>query len=149
MMTLFLIIHAVACIGLITIILIQRGRGGGLVDSFSGLDSVFGTKTAAFLTKMTSVFAVVFFCTCLGLAFLSVKQSRSLLSGTRAKVRAKAAPLMNVTAPAEPLAVSNATTAAQTAAVPVPPAVQPQPGNQTKTEPVVKYPPEPKSGELK
>jgi preprotein translocase subunit SecG len=149
MMTVFLVVHAVACIGLITIILIQRGRGGGLVDSFSGLDSVFGTKTAAFLTKMTSVFAVVFFCTCLALAFLSVKQSRSLLSGTRAKVRAKAAPLMNVTAPAEPQAVSNATAAPQAVQTPVAPAVQAQAGNQTKAEPLVKYPPEPKSGELK
>jgi preprotein translocase subunit SecG len=44
---------------------------------------MFGTKTNAFLTKLTTIFAVVFFLTCLSLALLSVRQSRSLLSNTK------------------------------------------------------------------
>ncbi len=81
MTILLIIIHVVACIALIGIVLIQRGRGGGLVESFSSVESMFGPKTSAFLTKSTSVLSVVFFITCLSLAILSVKQSRSLMRG--------------------------------------------------------------------
>ncbi|MFA5361969.1 MAG: preprotein translocase subunit SecG [Candidatus Omnitrophota bacterium] len=74
-------IHLIACLGLIVIVLVQRGRGGGLVESFSGLESMFGVKTSVFLTRTTTVFSVIFFITCLLLTFFSVRQSRSLLSG--------------------------------------------------------------------
>lgn len=74
-----IIIHSIACILLIGMILIQAGRGGGLVDSFAGVESMFGTKTNTFLTRTTAVLSVIFFITCLSLAFLSVRQSRSLL----------------------------------------------------------------------
>jgi len=72
-------IHVIVCFLLIALVLIQRGRGGGLLESFSGVESMFGTKTNAFLTKMTTILSVVFFITCLGLAVLSVRQSRSLM----------------------------------------------------------------------
>jgi preprotein translocase subunit SecG len=78
MMTL-IIIHAVVCIALIGLVLIQRGRGAGLVESFQGVESMFGTKTNAFLTRTTTILSVLFFITCLSLAVLSVRQSRSLL----------------------------------------------------------------------
>lgn len=79
MMGLVIVIHIIVCALLITIILIQSGRGGGLVDNFSGIESMLGTKTNAFLTKTTTVLSVLFFITCLSLAFLSLKQSRSLM----------------------------------------------------------------------
>ena len=72
-------IHVIACALLITIILIQRGRGGGLAESFSGVESMFGTKTNTFLTRTTTILSVVFFITCLILAVLSVRKSRSLM----------------------------------------------------------------------
>jgi len=72
-------IHAVACFLLILIVLVQQGRGGGLIDSFSSAESIFGTKTNTFLVKSTSVLAVVFFITCLSLAFLSIQRSKSLI----------------------------------------------------------------------
>lgn len=79
-MTGFIItIHALVCILLIAIILVQRGRGGGLVESFSGVESMFGTKTTAFLTRLTTVLSILFFVTCLSLAVLSARQSRSLM----------------------------------------------------------------------
>jgi len=79
-MTTFIIsVHVTACILLIIIILIQRGRGGGLAESFSGVESMFGTKTNALLSRTTTVLATVFFITCLTLAVLSVRQSRSLM----------------------------------------------------------------------
>jgi preprotein translocase subunit SecG len=78
-MGIIIAIHVIVCISLIGLILIQRGRGGGLVDSFQTMESVFGTKTTAFLTRTTSILAIVFFLTCLSLAFFSLRQNRSLL----------------------------------------------------------------------
>jgi preprotein translocase subunit SecG len=85
MMGVIIVIHTVICIALIGLILVQRGRGGGFVDSFSGLDSMFGTKTSSFLTKLTTILAISFFCTCLALALLSLKQSRSLMRDIKIK----------------------------------------------------------------
>jgi preprotein translocase subunit SecG len=99
MMGLVIMIHVLACVILITIILIQRGRGGGFIESFAGLESMFGTKTSAFLSRMTSIMAVVFFFTCLGLAFLSLKESKSLMLGVKPK--------------AIPVAPANATAASE------------------------------------
>lgn len=75
----FIVIHAIACVGLIFFILIQSGKGGGLVESFSSAESIFGTKTNTLVTKITTTFAVTFFITCLVLAFFSVQQSKSIV----------------------------------------------------------------------
>lgn len=83
MMNFIIVVHVIACALLITLVLIQRGRGGGLVESFSGVESMFGTKTDAFLTRLTTIFAIVFFLTCLSLALLSVRQSKSLIPNTK------------------------------------------------------------------
>ncbi len=82
-MTFIIIIHIIVCIGLVALVLIQRGRGGGLVESFSGVESMFGTKTSALLTRLTTILAVLFFISCLSLAFLSVRQSRSLMKNIK------------------------------------------------------------------
>ena len=79
MFTFVLIIHILSCLLLIGIILIQQGRGGGLVDSFSGVESMFGTKTSTFLTRSTTVLATTFIITCLLLAFLSAQKNKSVL----------------------------------------------------------------------
>lgn len=74
-------IHIFVCVGLIAIVLLQSGRGGGLAESFSGAESIFGTKTNAFLTRATMLFAIIFIATCLSLAFLSKQRSRSIMAG--------------------------------------------------------------------
>ncbi len=74
-----LIIHIIVAVLLVIVILIQRGRGGGLVESFSGVESMFGTKTSQFLTRTTAVLAVIFLFTSISLAFLAARQSRSLI----------------------------------------------------------------------
>lgn len=79
MMGFMIAIHIIICILLIGIILIQAGRGGGLVDGFSGVESMFGPKTNTFLTRTTTVLATLFFLTCVSLAFLSAQQSKSLM----------------------------------------------------------------------
>lgn len=76
-------IHIFVCIGLIAIVLLQAGRGGGLAESFSGAESIFGTKTNAFLTRATMLFAIVFISTCLTLAFLSKQRSRSIMTAQK------------------------------------------------------------------
>ena len=89
MMILLVIIHVIACVVLIGLVLIQRGRGAGLVESFAGVESMFGTKTSTFLTRTTTIMSIVFFITCLSLAILSVRQSKSLMSGIRPLSTAK------------------------------------------------------------
>ncbi len=79
MIGIIIAVHVLVCVGLIVLVLVQRGRGGGLVESFSGIETMFGTKTSAFLTKSTTVLSVIFFITCLSLALLSVQRSKSLI----------------------------------------------------------------------
>ncbi|MFC1709829.1 preprotein translocase subunit SecG [Candidatus Omnitrophota bacterium] len=79
MMSVIIGIHIIACIGLIFFILIQSGRGGGLIESFTSSESLLGTKTNAFIAKTTTGFAITFFITCLVLAFLSVQQGKSIV----------------------------------------------------------------------
>ncbi len=79
MMTFLITLHVIFCLLLIVVILIQAGRGGGLVEMLSGVESMFGTKTSALLTKATTILSVAFFITCLSLALLSARQSRSLI----------------------------------------------------------------------
>ena len=74
-----LVIHVLAAAMLIIMILIQRGRGGGLVESFSGVESMFGTKTSQFLTRTTAVLATIFLFTSISLAVLAARQARSLI----------------------------------------------------------------------
>ncbi|MCM8771127.1 MAG: preprotein translocase subunit SecG [Candidatus Omnitrophica bacterium] len=79
MFSLILIIHVLVCACLIGIILIQQGKGGGLLESFSGVESMFGTKTNVFLTRATTVLATMFIITCLFLTILSKNKSKSVL----------------------------------------------------------------------
>lgn len=90
MLAIIITIHIIACVGLIFFILIQSGRGGGLIESFSSSESIFGTKTNAFLTKTTTGLAVIFFITCLLLAFLSIQQNKSIVQR-----QAKKQPVVN------------------------------------------------------
>lgn len=90
-------IHIIVCIFLIIIVLIQAGRGGGLAESFTGAESIFGTKTNAVLTRATTFFAVFFFITCLSLAILAKQRSSSLIKGPLPQ----AAPAPKETSPAK------------------------------------------------
>jgi len=121
MMTFIVIVHVIACIVLIILVLIQRGRGAGLVESFAGVESMFGTKTSAFLTRTTTIMSVVFFLTCLSLAVLSVRQSKSLMSGAnrQAKPAAKTEAVKTGDVKAEPVKAEAAKTEAVKAAAPV------------------------------
>lgn len=72
-------IHAIICILLTTVILMQAGRGGGLTEAFAGGESMFGAQTNEFMIKATSVLTVLFVVTCLGLAIMSARSSKSIM----------------------------------------------------------------------
>ena len=78
--TFVLIVHVLVCILLVTIILMQSGRGGGLTEVFSSAESMFGAKTNEMLIKVTTVAAVVFFLTNISLAVINSRADRSLMS---------------------------------------------------------------------
>ena len=119
MIGLIIVIHIIVCALLIMMILIQRGRGSGLVESFSGVESMFGTKTSAFLARTTTILSILFFLTCLSLAILSARQSRSLMQNLTVPVVDEKAAAVDVTAAAKEEAIP-APQATQTAAPAVP-----------------------------
>ncbi len=77
-------IHVIFAILLVTVVLMQSGRGGGLTEGFASAESMFGAKTNSFMVKTTSVLAALFIITSLSLAFLSSKKQRSLMPKTAA-----------------------------------------------------------------
>ena len=86
MIILLISVHVVVCLILILVILLQAGRGQGLAGpSFSSgnVQSLLGTRAADFLTKATSVAAICFLFTCIGLDIIESRKSRSLLEGMR------------------------------------------------------------------
>jgi preprotein translocase subunit SecG len=72
--TAILIFHVFLAIGLIVLVLIQRGKGAeaGAAFGAGASGTVFGARgSASFLTRATAVLATLFFATSLGLAFLT------------------------------------------------------------------------------
>lgn len=96
-MSILIVVHVIACVGLIFFILIQQGRGGGLIESFTSAESIFGTKTNVLLTKVTTGCAITFFITCLTLAFLSVQQNKSIVQREVKKQTKEAAGVVSET----------------------------------------------------
>jgi preprotein translocase subunit SecG len=80
-------LHIIVCLVLIIVILLQAGRGQGLTGgSFGGnVQSLLGTKSSSFLTKATSVCAILFLFTCIGLNVLEVQKSRSLFKSPKSQ----------------------------------------------------------------
>lgn len=77
--TVITIIHLLSCVVLVTVILLQSGKGSGLAAGFGGASGgaeVFGGQGAGgFLTKATVAVAAVFMGSSLGLAYLSSQPS--------------------------------------------------------------------------
>lgn len=78
--------HVIACFLLIIVILLQAGRGQGLASASFGsgnVQSLFGTRAGDFLTKATTVAAILFLVTCISLDVLEGQKSRSLLRASQ------------------------------------------------------------------
>src|SRR3990172_11633068 len=75
MITLVMIIHIIVSFFLITIVLLQGGKGAELGAAFGGSSqTLFGSRGAAtFFSKLTTIAAVTFMFTSLSLAIVSTK----------------------------------------------------------------------------
>ncbi len=83
MMGFIIFIHVLVCVLLIITILMQAGRGGGLAESFSSAESMFGTQTNSFMVRFSTILAVVFFSTSLFLAVNASKGHKSLMKNAK------------------------------------------------------------------
>jgi preprotein translocase subunit SecG len=96
MSLILLIIHVIVCIALIMIVLLQTGKGADMGAAFGGGGSqtLFGsTGASTFLSKATTVAAIVFMLTSLALAYMSShRTAASIMKGTRPPVEEPAAP---------------------------------------------------------
>ncbi len=85
-MYIFLIsILVVVCISVIFFVLIQSGKGGGLIDNFSSAESIFGTKTNKYLLLITSICTALFFILTISITYFSKERSKSLLDRQKSK----------------------------------------------------------------
>jgi preprotein translocase subunit SecG len=94
MTVLLVIIHVIVCIALIMIVLLQTGKGADIGAAFGGggSNTLFGTTGAStFLSKATTVAAIVFMLTSLVLAYMtSHRPSSSVVTDTPVAVETKA-----------------------------------------------------------
>ncbi len=94
MTVLLVIIHVVVCVALIMIVLLQTGKGADIGAAFGGgaSNTLFGTSGAStFLSKATTVAAIVFMLTSLALAYLtSQRPSSSIVTEVPGAVETKA-----------------------------------------------------------
>ncbi len=77
MFNFFIVIHALICLSLIIVVLMQSSKGEGLAGALGGgggiSGAVFGGRGAAsFLSKATTILATLFMVSCLSLSFMSI-----------------------------------------------------------------------------
>ena len=75
------IIHVIVCFALILIVLLQAGKGAEMGAAFGGASqTIFGSAGAmGFLSKLTTVAAVIFMITSLLLTFTSTKRASTVM----------------------------------------------------------------------
>ena len=90
---LILIIHIFVCITLVIAILLQSGKSADLAGAFGGMgsQSVFGPRGAAtILAKVSTICAILFMITSMGLWIISAQGERSVVSGEESPIEQKA-----------------------------------------------------------
>ncbi len=96
-----LVLHVVLSLGIITLVLLQKGSGASAGAAFGGgggSGSVFGaTGSANFLSKTTAIFAIGFFVNSLVLAYMAA--NRDVQTGS--VLDALTAPATEFSVPAE------------------------------------------------
>lgn len=99
--SILLVVQVLLSISLIGLILIQHGKGADAGAAFgSGASAtVFGAKgSGTFLSKMTTMLAILFFVVCLALAYLSSNRDRpDSVSGSVTSQEIEVAPMQEGT----------------------------------------------------
>ena len=90
-----MVLHAFVGVILIGVILLQRGRGGGLAGAFGGMggQSAFGTKAGDVFTKITIYLAtswIILGCVCVLLASSNSVKTTIFKGGAKAGIKAAA-----------------------------------------------------------
>src|SRR6185436_9457818 len=78
-------LYVLVCLVLLLVILLQQGKGGDMASAFGGGSSqaAFGARAGAtLLTKLTTVFAVLFMVGALVLAVMGQRGPGSVVSGS-------------------------------------------------------------------
>ena len=127
MYALILVVHLLVSFILIAVILLQAGRGGGLADFAGAGSSALGTRASTYLTKATTVCAVVFLCTSITLAVLSARQGQSLMQRVKPPKSAAVTATKALAAAIPPAAASTSPAAASA------PAETPAPAAESET----------------
>jgi preprotein translocase subunit SecG len=80
-MSIIVVLHVLVCIALILIVLLQAGKGAEMGAAFGGASqTIFGSAGAmGFLSKLTTVAAVIFMITSLLLTFSSTKRASTVM----------------------------------------------------------------------
>ena len=121
MTTILIVLHVVVCFFLISIVLLQHGKGADIGATFGGSNqSLFGTEgPLPLLNKISTLAAIIFMGTSVSLAYISANKSTgSVMSNLPAQEQAAPASSQS-TQPALPVA---------------PAAVDPQPSQQQSKE---------------
>ena len=123
-----LLVHIVVCFVLIGVILLQAGKGG-LAETMGGstAQSILGTSAGTFLTRATSVCAILFMVTCISLTIFSSHQEGSLMLRHRGPALPAPMPLAPQPEPAVPVSTAPATAPSTPAAPSTPPATNQPP----------------------
>ncbi len=100
MIGLLVFIQGLCCILLVTVILMQSGRGGGLTEAFASAENMFGAKTNEVMVRTTVVLATIFMVANLILVHLSAQREHSLFDqgSTKRPQAAKSLPLATLPA---------------------------------------------------
>lgn len=80
MYAILIAIYVIVCIFLITVILMQSGRGGGISETLGGtFQSFFGPRVTNVLVRATAILATLFLLLSLIIAKLSSEKARSVI----------------------------------------------------------------------
>jgi preprotein translocase subunit SecG len=80
-MTIIIVMHVLVCFALIMIVLLQAGKGAEMGAAFGGASqTIFGSAGAmGFLSKLTTIAAVIFMITSLLLTFTSTRRASTVM----------------------------------------------------------------------
>jgi len=83
MITILTIIHILVCVFMVSIVLLQHGKGADIGATFGGGgQSLFGTEgPVPMLNKITTAAAVIFMVTSISLAYISAHRTTSSVMG--------------------------------------------------------------------